>query len=297
MPKPKTDIVEQIALLKVRGLTGADAAVGSSEYRRLMRLLMDNSYYRLSGYWRYHQKNPHGGENWFVSGSVTEVQAAYDFDTGLRSYLNEGLAVVEVTFRSRVAYFMATELGPNAYLQTHTYARREQQSTGKLLRDQLLADIDRDVSRSKERFIAHHVNAGEDVPIWAAVEAMSFGTVSKMYALLDDADLRAKVSKTFGVPSYRIMESIIRSLVTLRNTCAHHGRVWNRIPDISCPVLHPLKVGASQGIYNQTPWGWIVMLRHLVDQIHGDKRFSQDLDSFLDQNAELLSGLQYPRNH
>lgn len=296
MPKPAKNILEQIELLKVRGLTGADATAGSAEHRDLMRWLMNNSYYRLSGYWRYHQKNPHAGENWFVDGSVAEVRAAYDFDTGLRSYLSEGLAVIEVTFRSRLAYFLATELGPDAYLDSATYIDQVHKASGDRLRDQLLDDIGRDLDRSKERFIAHHVNAGETVPVWAAVEAMSFGTVSKMYALLADTGIRTKVSKSFEVSSYRLMESIIRSLVTLRNTCAHHGRVWNRIPDIACPVLNPLKV-ESHGIYQQTPWGWIVMVRHMVDRIHGDSRFSDDLNAFLDANTNLLDGLKYPRNH
>lgn len=296
MQKPATSIIEQIELLKLRGFTGADAAVGSHEHRRLMHWLMNNSYYRLSGYWRYHQKNPHGGQNWFISGSVTEVQAAYDFDTGLRSYLSEGLAVIEVAFRSRLAYFIATELNPVAYLDEQTYVNDVHRATGVKFRDQLLDDVHRDLDRSKERFIAHHVNAGSDVPIWAAVEAFSFGTVSKMYALLADASVRTKMSKSFNVPGHELLESIIRSFVTLRNTCAHHGRVWNRIPDIACPVLKPLKVEAH-GTYQQTPWGWIVMVRHLVDQIRGDKQFSADLNHFLQQNAELLDGLKYPRNH
>ncbi len=261
-----------------------------------MRWLMDNSYYRLSGYWRYYQQNPHGGENLFIAGSVAEVEAAYDFDSGLRSYLSEGLAVVEVTFRSRLAYFMATELGPVAYLEPATYTDRTHKATGGRLRDQLLGDVDRELARSKERFIAHHVRAGEAVPIWAAVETLSFGTVSKMYALLVDANVQTKVSKTFEVSGYRLMASIIRSFVTLRNTCAHHGRVWNRVPDIACPVLHSLKVERTD-VYQQTPWGWVVMLRHLVDQIRHDNRFSADLDDFLSQNQRLLEGLKYPRNH
>jgi abortive infection bacteriophage resistance protein len=294
--KPATNIIEQIDLLKQRGLVGADVVVGSDEHRQLMRWLMNNSYYRLSGYWRYHQKHPHAGENWFVSGSVAEVQAAYDFDTNLRSYLSEGLAVIEVTFRSRLAYFVATELAPDAYLNPATYIDRVHGSSGVRLRDQLLDDIARDLERSKERFIAHHVDAGETVPMWAAVEAMSFGTVSKIYALLADTGIRTKVSKSFEVSSYSLMRSVIRSLVTLRNTCAHHGRVWNRIPDIACPVLNPLKV-ESAGVYQQTPWGWVVMVRHLVDRIRGDQQFSADLTGFLDRNTDMLDGLKYPRNH
>ncbi|MGB8403107.1 MAG: Abi family protein [Mycobacterium sp.] len=296
MQKPATTIIEQIDLLKQRGIAGADVVVGSDEHRQLMRWLMNNSYYRLSGYWRYHQKNPHAGENWFISGSVADVKAAYDFDTNLRSYLSEGLAVIEVTFRSRLAYFVATELAPDAYLDPGTYVDQVHRSSGLRLRDQLLDDIARDLDRSKERFIAHHVNAGRTVPMWAAVEAMSFGTVSKIYALLDDPGTRTKVSKSFEVSSYRLMESIVRSLVTLRNTCAHHGRVWNRIPDIACPVLNQLKVEAP-GAYQQTPWGWVVMVRHLVDRIRGDRQFSADMNEFLDRNSDMLEGLKYPRNH
>lgn len=262
-----------------------------------MHWLMNNGYYRLSGYWRYHQKDPRNGENWFIGGSVAEVQAAYDFDAGLRSYLSEGLAVLEVTFRSRLAYYVATALGPLAYLEEDTYIDLKDKKNGNVLRDGLLDDIDRQLADSKERFIQHHVRAGEPIPIWAAMEAVSFGTVSKMYSLLADAKIRADVAKTFGISSYAQMRSIVRSFVTLRNTCAHHGRIWNRVPDIPCPVLNPLKAKGDSSIYNQTPWGWIVMLCHLVDQIQKNDRFSQDLNGFLDQHHELLVGLKYPKNH
>ncbi|MDO2379824.1 Abi family protein [Rhodococcus sp. IITD102] len=297
MPKPTTTVPDQIALLKKRGLAGVGVDPGSDEYRQLMHWLMNNGYYRLSGYWRYHQKDPRNGENWFIGGSVAEVQAAYDFDAGLRSYLSEGLAVLEVTFRSRLAYYVATALGPLAYLEEDTYIDLKDKKNGNVLRDGLLDDIDRQLADSKERFIQHHVRAGEPIPIWAAMEAVSFGTVSKMYSLLADAKIRADVAKTFGISSYAQMRSIVRSFVTLRNTCAHHGRIWNRVPDIPCPVLNPLKAKGDSSIYNQTPWGWIVMLCHLVDQIQKNDRFSQDLNGFLDQHHELLVGLKYPKNH
>lgn len=52
MVKAPLDISGQIALLRSRALP-----VDGHE-DRLLRLLIDNNYYRLSGYWRYFQHAP-----------------------------------------------------------------------------------------------------------------------------------------------------------------------------------------------------------------------------------------------
>ncbi|MET0590500.1 MAG: Abi family protein, partial [Naasia sp.] len=77
----------------------------------------------------------------------------------------------------------------------------------------------RDIMRSRERHILKHV--GDDalnpdmavLPVWSAVEAFSFGTLSK-------------VIEGMGAPragfAYRV-----KALVYLRNRCAHHSRLWH----------------------------------------------------------------------
>jgi len=291
--KTPRSIVEQVALLRERGLPLA----GPDEHRAT-RLLVDHNYYRLSGYWRYFQEAPHLGDNRFTAtAALDEIEAVYEFDAILRSILLEGLAQFEVTFRSRFAYYLAMEQGPCTYELDTTYrsenvSRRD--GTNEDLAKAVTRDIAKDLDRSREDYVKHHRDHALPIPVWVAVEALSFGTVSKMYRLLADDDVRYRVSRTFGLPNPDFLDSTAHSFVVLRNICAHHGRVWNRRPEVPPKVLNPLKTHGDRSIYHQTPWAWLVMLSHLVDAIRHDDRYSTMLWRHVDASPEFHEGLQHP---
>lgn len=188
--KPARTIAEQIDLLESRGLR-----LGAGERNRLPRLLMSHGYYRLSGYWRYFQVAPHLGDDRFRPDATLD-----DIES------------------------------PTSYLRRDAYCAQVVARDGQIveLRDELLLDIRRELRRSKEDFIAHHRRRGVPVPVWAAVEALTFGAVSKIYRLIDDGDVRYSVAKSFGLDPKRT-ESTVRALAVLRNVCAHHGRLSNRV--------------------------------------------------------------------
>jgi abortive infection bacteriophage resistance protein len=145
MAKPALSIGYQIDLLVQRGLpvplpADADFHERESEYRAVVRLLIDNNYYRLSGYWRYFQVNPGRGDNRFTAtGTVAQIETVYTFDHGLRSILLEGLAALEVTFRSRFAYYAAANLPGDCYVDRTSFINRCGQN-GRELRDVLIVD-------------------------------------------------------------------------------------------------------------------------------------------------------------
>lgn len=291
MSKPARTAGEQLELLVSRGLV-----LDPSERTRLTRLLTTDNYYRLSGYWRYFQAAPHDGDDSFLPGaSLAAIERVYAFDRELRSQLAAGLADLEVAFRSRLAYAIATLATPTSYLDRAFYddelARRGGKSVR--LRDELVAELHRELTRSREDFIVHHRRNGRPVPVWAAVEAFSFGAVSKIYRLSRNEDVRYQVAKSFGLDPSRT-ESALRALVVLRNTCAHHGRLWNRVPTIPLQVPNVLKTDADSSVYRQTVWGLIVTLVWLVDPIRGDRSFSTEVWAHLDRHPDLLDGLKRP---
>lgn len=287
MHKPALSISDQISRLESRGLVIDDA-----ERLRLGRLLINCSYYRLSGYWRYFQRAPHRGDDAFRSDATfAAIEAVYSFDETLRSILNDGLSVLEVALRSRMAYTLATELGPYCYLEPATYSA-ERNRYGEL-RAGLLQDVSREINRSKEDFISHHVRRDRLVPIWAAVEALSFGTVSKMYRLVINLDVKHKIARTFDLAPERCV-SAMRAFSVFRNVCAHHGRVWNRVPTITLQVPRKLKTDPDKKVYDQTPWGLLVTLAWLVDNIRHDASFSAELWNHVEAFPEWEDGLKRP---
>lgn len=283
--KPFLSVEDQVQRLRDNGL-----ALTAAEAAEAVRFLQDHNYYRVSGYFRYFQVNPPAGNNRFTAdASFAKIQAAYSFDRRLTEQLQSGLAEFEIVFRSQLAYLIAQSTGPGSYLDEGTYEDRNG------ARGVLLKSIDDELKRSTERFVQHHRDQGKSVPVWAAVEALSLGTTSKMYGLIKDADgVYKPLAARFGI-SHRASRKIFRAMSVLRNVCAHHGRIWNRNHGIDVEAPRPVWTEKDRSIYKHTPWAWAVTLGYLVDNVRGDDSYSQSFWDFIDDEpAWLCEGLTYP---
>ena len=97
-----------------------------------------------------------------------------------------------------------------------------------------------EIARSNDVFIKHNFNNHDgEIPLWATVEVLSFGALSKIVKNLKTgkgsayeklADNYTYLSKRGNQvrPSLRMLSSWIHSLVILRNMCAHNSRIYNR---------------------------------------------------------------------
>lgn len=211
---------EQVALLARRGLVIDDKAACAE-------FLASNNYYRFSGYARYFQRVPHLGDDTFVSSATfAEIRRIYEADEAIRTALSRPLARIELLLRTHLARVIADVHGPyGCFLEEAFYTDL---GNGEPTVESCLRDID----RSKDRHILRYRCTDGDradysgLPVWSAVEAWSFGTLSKAIergacgALADAVATSAGVAKA-GF-AYRV-----RSLVYLRNRCAHHSRLWH----------------------------------------------------------------------
>jgi len=90
--------------------------------------------------------------------------------------------------------------------------------------EDLVTKINKEIERSKEKFATHYKERMEDIPIWVAIEILSFGTVSRMYSRWINKNVIKNVSAEFNFfKSYDSSRHTIRSLVDLRNFCAHQA--------------------------------------------------------------------------
>lgn len=286
MAKPFLTVSQQVEKLRENGLIIADAEVKSVE-----SYLADHNYYRLSGYFRYFQQQPIDGHNRFEPGTKWgQVRDAHDYDARLASVLRKGLASIEVVFRSHFAYLLAQSVGPLGYLDESTY---DDTSSG--ARAKLLKDVAEDVRRSSERFVKHHAGLGESLPIWAAVETLSFGTTSRMYGLVSDSSgVYKPLAQRFNV-SPRASRPVFRAMVVLRNVCTHHNRIWNRTHGILVDTPPNSRTESDKSIYINTPWAWCTTVTHLADAANGDDSYSNWFWDALDQLPDwFVAGLTHP---
>ncbi|GAB2474903.1 hypothetical protein GCM10027030_06490 [Luteococcus sediminum] len=122
--------------------------------------------------------------------------------------------------------------------------------------------------RSREDFVAHHKKKyGGQVPVWAAVELLDWGSISRLFefaplgvqeAVADACSLRAPQ-----------LGSWLKVLNVVRNTCAHHGRFFNRVhaitPKLPAAGLHP-DLDAVNADYNRT-FGLLTLIQFLLDRL------------------------------
>ena len=97
-----------------------------------------------------------------------------------------------------------------------------------------------EISRSNDVFIEHNFdNHDGAIPIWAAVEVMSFGTISKTIKNMKTGSNTAfseliknyKFKNSNGRdvnPSKDMFTSWIQAVSIMRNICAHNSRIYNR---------------------------------------------------------------------
>lgn len=61
------------------------------------------------------------------------------------------------------------------------------------------------------------------------LEVISMGTLSKLYANFSNASAKHAVAREFGLNHHKFLRSWLECLDVLRNCCAHHSRLSNRV--------------------------------------------------------------------
>ena len=204
---------DQVAVLQARGLSVADPAAAATCLRHL-------NYYRFSGYCLAFEQARHQ----FTPGvSFDQVWASYDFDRILRDLVTEGLEAVEVDFRAAVAYQFGKVHGAFGHVSAASFFRTFNHQAW-------LEKLHEEATRSSELFVTHFRKTYRqfpDLPVWAATEIASFGALSQMYSGMHKPDQKA-ICCRYGLQPGDL-ETWMHHFVYVRNLCAHHARLWDRV--------------------------------------------------------------------
>lgn len=260
MSKPAITYQQQLDLLKARGLVVPDEPLAR-------HILEHHNYYRLSAY-RFSFTQPGNPDQFRPGITFDQIWALYQFDRSLRQLVLEACKRVEISARSRWAYELGHRLGPLAYLENSHFS-------DPLIHARTLTKLDTEMSRSKEEFIKHHkATLGMAwPPAWVIAEIASFGNVSNLISQLRHSAIRQAVADGYGLDE-QVFGSLLHHLCVLRNTAAHHSRLWNRkfvitfqLPKKKPAHLHanfhtPTCTGNFRRLHNS-----LILLTHLVQCI------------------------------
>ncbi len=261
----------QSNLLIARGMIGD---------RELMKArLAAVNYYRLSGYW-YPFRRP---DDSFAPGTTFDtVWDRYVFDRRLRLLTMDAIERIEISVRSQLAYHHAHAHGPFGYATDQASMPKLNAANFR----RFVEHVEEEKARSRETFVEHfskkYGSDHEQLPVWMATEVMSFGTVLTFFRG-SSSQVKRSVAAAFGMP-HTVFDSWLLTLNTIRNICAHHSRLWNRILGVK-PLIprvaqyphwhHPVAVS------NNRMFAALTICQHCLRQIAPQSHWAGRVRSLL----------------
>ena len=223
------------------------------------------------------------------------MESLYKFDRQLRQLVDNALEVVEIYLRAKLTYLLTMSHGPFVHEKQENFFKLE-------LHSQWLERVHDEATRSKETFILHYKNKYDDfpkLPLWMAVEVMSFGALSKLFSNLK-RDVQTEIGKTLGF-HHSLLISWIHSMSFVRNMCAHHARLWNREIAISMKLprsedwrgVVPKRIGSILYIIN-------VLLKTIPSAESFQNNWNKEIESLLDSSSHasfILRGMAFSIEH
>ena len=216
--KPPLTIKQQIQLLKSRKIVIGDELI-------VERILTTVGYYRLTAY-LFPFRSKDASDDYVPGTSIEKVWRYYRFDRSLRFLLIDAIERIEVAVKAMIVSRFTLAYGTFGYTDTANFA-----SPINVRRHAEMLDfIHSEMERSKEDFVSHFkakYDTSQGLPLWMATEIMTFGNMLTFFRLMKKQDKQA-IAKQFGI-SEQVLETWLVSLNYIRNICAHHGRIWNKV--------------------------------------------------------------------
>lgn len=239
------------------------------------------SYYSLIGGYKDLFKHP-ASKKYLRGVTFEELVAFYKFDEELRTLFLKYILHVERHIKSMLSYHFCEKYGENqsAYLDINNYNLKHK---NKYDIYRLVRTLNDTISLPTHyAYIKHHITTYSNVPLWVAMNALTFGQVSKMYQY-SSSDIRTKISSNFDNISEKQLHQLIRIIASCRNVCAHGERLYSfhvkeNIPNM--PLHSKLGISIKNEHYicgTSDLFAVVVSLRYLLD--HNEfKIFKQQLN-------------------
>lgn len=268
------------------------------------------NYYRFSGYFRYWQVTPTCGNNRFQRDTSFEViRNLYLAEQDLADEILRKIRRIEVVLRTKFSHIYAREVIPAGGLTEGIGLSQPTNLASIPAKEYVLQDL----NRSKETFVDHYRDdklknsrgqflpqAYKDMPTWVAVEALSFGTLSRCIQASSKSGVLAALAEELNL-SRTFVPSQVKSFVYLRNRIAHNARIWNHSV-VDAPGLPPkIKHRATRSYGMFEPRSVYTVLLAL-DRMLASAKIEHDwlaslINPLLAGNSLLERGIKIPRKY
>lgn len=207
--KPPLSLIEQIYHLQECGIQIEDQDFAT-------KVLKFVSLKRLKGYIYPPLKSKYFKDIWSL----------YQFDSEIRRFCLGLIELVEVGIRTVISNQMSLEYGIHWFERADLFSADEKHQGILKVIEKAQSKAKKDTNHHVGRFYVKY-NEASFPPSWTVFEALTLGTVSTIYRSMKP-QIQKKISREFGL-NYDIFKSWLICIAALRNICAHHERLWNRV--------------------------------------------------------------------
>ena len=274
---------EQLNLLIKRKLIVDD-------FNSAVKILKRVGYYHLSSYMRLFQK---GKEHIFNDGvEFFDLINLFNFDCELRHITFKAIEKIEVAYRVAISNIMCKKYGSHWFSKKDTFKTKIDTETNQeidyveICKLIILKEIKKKDDEYAETFIANYYKKYKEPelpPFWMVIETFTIGSLNKLYQNINHQDKR-EIAKYLGFTSdakFVGFSNWLYALSVIRNICAHHSRLFNRIFRIS-PSRHE-KIKEFKGVDNNRFYYIAMIINYYLISILQDSSFDYDLQTLFNK--------------
>lgn len=220
--------------------------------------------------------------NYYDGVSFTQISEIYEFNKRLRQIIFPLAEHVEVRLRCAVSNCFSCKHGNLSYRDPQYFISKDYHA-------EIIKDIDSEIGRNwNNPFVKNFERNYKDgsIPLYAAIELFSFGMLSKFYSNILNEDKKAIAKEYFSV-GYTYLESWLESISSVRNICAHYGRLYN-VKLVKQPLLYK----QYDEIHNYRIFAVLLCFKHLVNDKMLWQTFVAELGGIIDKYSSSIN-LEY----
>lgn len=280
---------EQIKNLLNNGLIIPDEEVA-------LNLLKKVGYYNLiKGYSSYFKKN----KKYCKSCKFDEIFRLYQFDKNLSAIVYKYATELEINIKAMVAHSFSEKYGHELkkYLVKDNFRDDREEHVKELIKitKKIIKDGSDKNNRRYRKYIAHHKENYDNVPLWILIKAYTFGNISVFYDLMKDDDKKI-VADEYNINS-ELLSNMLEMIVLFRNTIAHGEKLFSiRTPKVRLTNILAIydKLGIRRNKGNDPIYGrsdflaLMIIFKYLIDPIKFSG-FTYEVDVELEQLKKSIN--------
>lgn len=280
--KPFLNYQEQINyLITKKGLIISNPSFAENKLQEIRYYALINGYKSI--FYDYTRRT------YLPDTTFEDIVNLYNFDEALRLLIFRYICHVEQKIRSQISYYFCEKYSSsqNDYLDpnNYNYSKRNKSGISKLIQI-LTYNANRSLAHD---YIIYQRKKYQNVPLWAIVNTLTIGQISKMYSYMQ-SDIQSKISHCYPAVNERELKQHLKVITDFRNVCAHNERLflYHSHTDIPDTVLHKKlcvpKTGSHYSVGKNDLFAIVIALRYLL--------LKEDFKQFYRQLKTIISSYQ-----